>query len=78
MEQESGAKWTVEHKKTEDLQKIADEKFAKGDYSAFGDYLRVDIFADGKGNSPKEGELANKELGLKEDDLKATIKAALA
>jgi len=78
LEEESGAKWTVEHKKTEDSQKIADEKLAKGDYSSFSDYLKVYLFADGKGQSPKEADLANKELGLPKEDLKATIKAALA
>ncbi|KUJ11385.1 NmrA-like family protein [Mollisia scopiformis] len=77
LEEESGTKWTVDHKKTEDFQKIADEKLAKGDYSSFGDYLKVYLFADGKGQSPKEGELANKELGLKTEDLKATIKSVL-
>lgn len=78
LEEESGAKWEVEHKKTEDSQRIADEKLAKGDYSSFGDYLKVYLFADGKGQSAKEGDLANKELGLPKDDLKETIKAVLA
>lgn len=68
----------MEHKKTEDFQKIADEKLAKGDYSSFGDYLKVYLFADGKGQSPKEGELANGVLGLKTEDLRATVKGALA
>jgi hypothetical protein len=78
LEEESGAKWTVEHKKTEDSQKMADEKLAKGDYSSFGDYLKVYLFADGQGQSAKEAELANNELGLPKEDLKTTIKAALA
>jgi hypothetical protein len=69
LEEESGTKWTVEHKKTEDNQKIADEKLSKGDYSSFG---------DGKGQSPKEEQLANKELGLPKEDLRETIKRALA
>ncbi|KAF8849516.1 NmrA-like family protein [Acephala macrosclerotiorum] len=77
-EEESGSKWAVEKKSTEESGKIADEKLAKGDYSSFGDYLKVYFFADGKGQSPKEEDLANKELGLPKDDLKATIKAALA
>lgn len=77
LEKESGTKWSVEHKKTEDSQKIADEKLAKGDFSAFGDYLKVYLFSDGKGKSPTEKELANKSLGLPEDNLRETIKAAL-
>ncbi len=78
LEEESGEKWTVVKQKTSDSQKIADEKLAKGDYSAFGDYLKVLLFADGSGASPKEEQLANKELGLPKEDLKSTIKAALA
>ena len=77
-EEESGSKWTVEKKDTETFAKIADEKLAKGDYSSFGDYLKVYLFTDGKGQSPKESDLANKELGLPKDDLRATVKAVLA
>lgn len=68
----------MEKKSTEEIGKIADEKLAKGDYSSFGDYLKVYLFSDGKGQSPKEADLANKELGLPKEDLKATIKATLA
>ncbi len=71
-------KWTVVKQKTSYSQNIADEKLAKGDYSAFGDYLKVLLFADGAGASPKEEQLANKELGLPKEDLKSTVKAALA
>jgi hypothetical protein len=78
LEEETGTKWTVEKKNTADNQKLADEKLAKGDYSAFGDYLKVVLFGDGRGASPKESELANKELGLPKEDLRATIKAVLA
>lgn len=78
LEEETGTKWTVEKKNTADSQKLADEKLAKGDYSAFGDYLKVILFGDGKGTSPKESELANKELGLPKEDLLETVKAVLA
>lgn len=78
LEEETGAKWTVEHKKTEDSQKLADEKLSKGDYSAFGDYLKQYLYGDGKGQSPKEAELANTMLGLPKEDLRATIKGSLA
>lgn len=78
LEEESGVKWEVENTTTENSQRIADEKLAKGDYSSFRDYLKVYLFADEKGQSGKEEELANKELGLPKDDLKATVKAALA
>jgi len=78
LEEETGTKWTVVKKSTADSQKLADEKLAKGDYSAFGDYLKVVLFADGKGTSPKESEVANKELGLPKEDLRETVKAVLA
>jgi len=60
------------------VEKLGDEKLAKGDYSAFGDFLKPLLFGDGIGASPKEAQLANKELGLPKEDLKATVKAALS
>jgi len=78
LEEATGAKFTIDHRNTAETQKIADEKLAKGDFSSFRDYLTVYVYADGKGQSPKESELANKEIGLEKDDLKASIKAVLA
>jgi hypothetical protein len=78
LEEGTGAKFTVEHQSAEETRKIADEKLAKGDFSSFRDYLTVYLYADGKGQSPKESELANKEIGLQQDDLKESIKAVLA
>lgn len=78
LKEETGTKWTVEKKNTADSQKLANEKLAKGDYSAFGDYLKAILLGDGKGTSPKESELANKELGLPKEDLRETVKAVLA
>jgi len=75
LEEETGEKWTVKRATTEDSERVADEKLEKGDYSAFGDYLKVFLFRDGKGGSPKR--LANEELGLGNEDLRKTIKAAL-
>lgn len=37
----------------------------------------MQFFADGKGTSPKEGDLANGLLGLPKGDLRETIKSAL-
>ncbi len=76
-EEETATKWTVEKKKTDDSLKVADEKLAKGDYSAFSDYLKVALFRDGEGKSASESELANKELGLPKEELRNTIKAVL-
>ena len=76
LEEETGEKWTVTNAKTGDSFRLAEEKLAKGDYSAFGDYLKPHLFKDGKGHSGVP--LANEELGLPKEDLRATIKAALA
>jgi hypothetical protein len=79
LEEESGAKWTVEKGDTAAAGKNADESLAKGEYGpAFGGFLKVLFFADGKGTSPKDGDLANGLLGLPKDDLRATIKGALS
>jgi hypothetical protein len=67
----------VVHKNTDESLKVADDKLSKGDYSAFGDYLKVLLFKDGKGQSAKESQLSNKLLELPQDDLRGTIKAAL-
>ncbi|PVH78939.1 NAD(P)-binding protein [Cadophora sp. DSE1049] len=76
-QEETGTKWTVVNKNTSDSLKIADEKLAKGDYSAFGDYLKVELFRDGEGKSAKLEDLANEELGVSFGDLRATVKAVL-
>jgi len=76
LEEETGQKWTVTHAKTDDSFKLAEDKLAKGDYSAFGDYLKPHLFKDGKGHA--DVPLANEELGLPKEDLRETIKVALA
>ncbi len=77
-EEESGTKWAVEKKNTEDSLKTANDKLSRGDYSAFSDYLKHHLWKDGGGQSAKDEELANEELGLPKEDLRATIKGALA
>jgi len=77
LEEESREKWTVKKVSTDESQRTADEKLAKGDRSAFGDYLKVWLFKDGEGRSPKRDELANGELGLTGEDFRATIKGVL-
>lgn len=75
VEEESGSKWTVERQSTADLQKIGEDKLAKGDFSAFGPLLRVYLYKDGEGHALKEDEKANKLLGLPdEEDIRATLK----
>lgn len=79
VEEETGGKWTVERQDTADLQRIGEEKLAKGDFSAFGQLLRVYLYRDGEGHALKEGEKANELLGLpNEEDLKGTLQKWLA
>lgn len=78
LEEATGEKFKVSHVSTEDSLKTADEKLAKGDFSAFGDYLKVRLFKDGKGAArTATAELANKELGLREDDVRETVRRVL-
>lgn len=76
-EKETGTKWTVNKATTDESLKVGGEKLAKGDFSAFGDYLKVYLYRDSEGRSPKKAQLANEELGLPVEDLKATIKASV-
>jgi hypothetical protein len=76
LEEETGEKWTVTKAKADDSFKLGEEKLAKGDYSAFGDYLKKHLYKDGEGHS--DVPLSNGELGLPKEDLRETIKAALA
>ncbi|KAG6367801.1 hypothetical protein INS49_001996 [Diaporthe citri] len=73
VEDETGAKWTVERISTQDLQKTGEEKLSKGDFSAFRELLRVHIHRDGGGHSVPEGELANGLLKLPKEDLRDSI-----
>ncbi|KAH8753862.1 hypothetical protein F5883DRAFT_632727 [Diaporthe sp. PMI_573] len=74
VEQETGAKWTVESLDTQDLQKTGEEKLSKGDFTAFRELLRVHIHRDGDGHSVPEGELANGLLELPQEDLRDSIR----
>ncbi|GKT47604.1 pinoresinol reductase 2 [Colletotrichum spaethianum] len=77
IEQETGSAFTVNNVKTSDLEKTADEKLAKGDFSAFIQLLQQHIFGDGNGNVTKDNA-AVKLLGLQEEDVKAETKKAVA
>lgn len=78
VEDETGSKWTVEHVSTQDLEKKGEEKLAKGDFSAFGELLRVYAFRDGQGHPVPADELANNLLGLPEEDLRGSLRKWLA
>ncbi|KAF9875304.1 NmrA-like family protein [Colletotrichum karsti] len=77
VEEETGSTFTVKNVKTSDLEKIADEKLAKGDFSAFVQLLQQYVFGDGNGHAARENAAVTL-LGLQEEDLKAETKKALA
>ncbi len=77
LEEETGSKWTVKHVDTGPLQKNAEEKLAKGDFSSFPDLLKVWQYQDGIGNAPVDSS-AVPLLGLKNEDVRATLKAWVA
>ncbi|KAJ4393872.1 hypothetical protein N0V93_003088 [Gnomoniopsis smithogilvyi] len=77
-EELTGSKWTVAHDNSAELQKIGEEKLAKGDYSAFLQLLRAYLYRDGEGHALKDSEKANKLLGLpEEEDLREELKNVL-
>lgn len=77
IEEEDGQKWTVKKISTVDAQRLGEEKLQKGDYSAFGDLLKRVQFADGVGNAPLEQASANGLLGLKNEDVRVTVRGWL-
>lgn len=78
LEQATGDKFEVEHVSSTEMEKAGDDKMAKGDFSAFGNYLEQFLFADGAGNALKGDENAIKLLGLQEENLEEVIKSVLA
>ncbi|KAJ4007569.1 hypothetical protein NW752_010234 [Fusarium irregulare] len=78
VEKLTGDKFEVTHVSSAESEKIGDEKLAKGDYSAFGNYLEQFLFADGSGNGLKGDENAIGLLGLEEENLEEVVKGVLA
>ncbi|KAF5623251.1 2'-hydroxyisoflavone reductase [Fusarium tjaetaba] len=77
-EQVTGDKFEVSHVTGAEQEKIGDEKIAKGDFSAFGNYLEQFLFADGAGHALKGDENAIGLLGLKEENLEEVVKSVVA
>lgn len=78
LEELTNAKWTTTSVSSADLTKTGEEKFAKGDFSAFLELLQAHCYAAGKGNGLTAETSANKVLGLEEEDLKDTLRKWLA
>ncbi|KAI8964686.1 NAD(P)-binding protein [Daldinia sp. FL1419] len=74
VEEETGEKWKIEHSSTAEEEKIGLEKLSKGDYSAFSNFLRRRIYADGAGRAVLGDKNAIGSLGLEEEDVAVTVK----
>ena len=77
VEKLTGDKFEVTHVRSAESERIGDEKLARGDYSAFGNYLEQFLFADGSGNGLEGDENAIRLLGLEEENLEEVVKSAL-
>ncbi|KAI7766989.1 hypothetical protein LZL87_013327 [Fusarium oxysporum] len=77
IEEEIGSELTTANVKTSDLEKIGQEKLANNDPSAFVEYLSQYVFADGAGQAVTENAAVT-VLGLQEESLRETVRAAIA
>ncbi|EKJ69572.1 hypothetical protein FPSE_10283 [Fusarium pseudograminearum CS3096] len=77
-EQVTGDKFDISHVSSTELERIGDEKIARGDFSAFGNYLEQFLFADNAGNALKGDGNAIGLLELEEESLEDVIKRVLA
>lgn len=77
-EQETGAKWVVEHVKTADAAKAGSAALEKGQYGeAFLPLLLSYMLDDAVDHSLKPEDSSNKLLGLEDEDLSIPLKAWL-
>ncbi|KAM0425492.1 hypothetical protein ACHAPT_009281 [Fusarium lateritium] len=74
-EKVTGAKFDISRVSSAELEKIGDEKLARHDYSAFGEFIQQFLFADGAGHALKPEKSANGLLGLKEENLEEIVKS---
>ncbi|KAH8890511.1 isoflavone reductase [Thozetella sp. PMI_491] len=73
-EEETGTKFDVTRVSTADIEKDGREKLAKGDHSAFLNFLTIFNFRDGQNHALKEEQMSNKLLGLPHTDLRAAVR----
>lgn len=77
IEEETGSKFAITNVKTSHLEKIGEEKAARNDPTAFVELLLQYVFADGANQAVAENS-ATTVLGLQEESLRTTVKAAIA
>ncbi|TVY24179.1 hypothetical protein LHYA1_G006817 [Lachnellula hyalina] len=76
VEEEMGERFQVIPVATSDLEKIGDQKMARGDSSAFVEYLIRHVFGDGAGGAIEDN--AAECLGLEEEDLRTIVRRVLS
>lgn len=80
VEELTGKKFAVTRADSKDIFKSGEEKLpnlAKGDHSAFVDFLKAYFLADGAGNELKDEDSANEKLCLQTEDVRAVVKGWL-
>lgn len=79
LEAETGATFAVTNITAADSERIGDEKCAVGNYyRGFWDHVYQYQWADGAGHALKDEDCANELLGLKDEDLRESVRAVLA
>ncbi|KAJ0384681.1 hypothetical protein COL922a_007840 [Colletotrichum nupharicola] len=73
-EEETGAKWTVNHKTADEVNEEGKRKLSAGGRFPFEEFLIKYHFADVPGHSIPEGGKANKVLELPQSDLREFVK----
>lgn len=75
LEEETGAKFEVSHASTAEMERLGDEKWARGDGGAFYHYALKYIYGDGGGHAIRDN--AVHLLGLQEEDMRDTVRRVL-
>lgn len=73
----TGSRLAIERLDSRKLQQAGEEKLARGDYSAFGELVRVWNYADGAGHTMNPEDNLGGLLAPPSEDPKDTIKAWL-
>ncbi|OLN96270.1 Bifunctional pinoresinol-lariciresinol reductase 1 [Colletotrichum chlorophyti] len=73
-EEETGFEFTVQHKTSDEAERVGKEKLAAGGRFPFEEFLQKYWFGDGPGHAIKEEDKANKVLELPPSDLRQVVR----
>lgn len=74
----TGEKWTVDKVSSNDLKAKGNELLQKGDFSGLGPLIQAATFGEEQLGDLKPAGLWNEKLGLTQDDLEDSLKAAFS